>query len=260
MAARLRGLILPAVLTLAALAVLVSLGNWQVERLAWKEDLIARATERPAGPVQDLPAPSTWPSLDVAENEYRPFRLSGRFMHEAEVAVFTSLTDPKGAYSGPGYWVVTPFLLEGGGTVLVNRGFVPQDRRQPAERGETPSSDRATVTGLLRPDETPNFFTPDDQPDENLFFARNVEAIAAAKHLAQPVAPFTIDLVAAETPPGGLPQAGETRMIFTNSHLGYAITWYGLAAALAGVFASFAWTRLRGEREQPRLTPPGAAP
>ena len=103
-----------------------------------------------------------------------------------------------------------------------------------------PSTDRATVTGLLRPDETPNFFTPDDRPDENLFFARNVEAIAAAKHLAQPVAPFTIDLVAAETPPGGLPQAGETRMIFTNSHLGYAITWYGLAAALAGVFASFA--------------------
>ena len=71
--------------------------------------------------------------------------------------------------------------------------------------------------------------------------------------LAPPVAPFTIDLVAAETPPGGLPQAGETRMVFTNSHLGYAITWYGLAAALAGVFASFAWTRLRGEREQAAL-------
>jgi surfeit locus 1 family protein len=74
------------------------------------------------------------------------------------------------------------------------------------------------------------------------------------------VAPFTIDLLASETPPGGLPQAGETRMAFTNNHLGYAFTWYGLAAALVAVFASFAWTRLRGESGASRLTPPGPAP
>jgi surfeit locus 1 family protein len=103
----------------------------------------------------------------------------------------------------------------------------------------------------MRPDEERSVFTPTDQPDDNIFFARNVAVIAAAKDLARPVAPFTIDLVASETPPGGLPQAGETRMTFTNNHLQYAITWYGLAAALVAVFAAFAWRTFR-ERDQKR--------
>jgi surfeit locus 1 family protein len=246
MAAQLRGLLLPGLLTVVALAILVSLGNWQVRRLAWKEDLVARATERPKGPVADLPAASEWPGLDVAEAEYRPYRLGGRFLHDKEALVFTSLSDPKGRYGGPGYWVVTPFSLEGGGTVLVNRGFAPQGRHLPSDRGETLSGSTQTVTGLLRPNETPNIFTPADKSETNIFYARNVAAIAAAKSLLPPVAPFTIDLVASETPSGGLPQAGETRMAFSNNHLQYAITWYGLAVALLGVFIGFAWTRLRG--------------
>ena len=90
MAARLRGLILPAVLTLAALAVLVSLGNWQVERLAWKEDLIARATERPAGPVagfagtRDVAEPRRGRERVPAVSSERPFhaRGGGRGLHQ----------------------------------------------------------------------------------------------------------------------------------------------------------------------------------
>jgi surfeit locus 1 family protein len=250
--ARLRGLVLPAILTLAALAVLVSLGDWQLRRLAWKEDLIARATERPAGPVRDLPTASEWASLDIADAEYRPFRLHGRFLHDKEARVFTSLADPNGRYGGPGYWIVTPVALSSGGTVLVNRGFVPDGKESPGERGETLGGEPISAVGLLRPDESPHLFTPQNQPDRNMFFARNIEAIAAAKRLNGPMAPFTIDLIASETPPGGLPQAGETRMTFVNNHLQYAITWYGLAAALLAVFASFAWTRLRGG---PRLAP-----
>jgi surfeit locus 1 family protein len=250
MGARLRQLILPGFLTLIVFAALVSLGNWQVRRLAWKEDLIARATERPKEPAQDLPPASAWAGLDIADSEYRPYRLSGRFLHDKEALVFTSLSEPKGRYGGPGFWVVTPFALPGGGTVLVNRGFAPQGRERPANRGETLSDAPTTVVGLLRPDDTPNMFTPADRPDLNVFYARHIAAISAAKGLPAPVAPFTIDLLAPETPPGGLPQAGETLFAFPNNHLQYAITWYGLAVVLLAVFAGFAWTCLRGPMEE----------
>jgi surfeit locus 1 family protein len=257
---RFRGLLVPAVLTLIGIAVLVSLGNWQVRRLAWKEALIANATQRPQGEVRDLPPPAAWPDVDIAGAEYRPFRLTGRFLHEKEVRVFTSIADAKGEHDGPGYWIVTPFALDGGGTVLVNRGFVPQDRATHQERGETLSGEQVSVTGLLRPNEERSIFTPDDRPEEGLFFARQVDPIATATGVENPVAPFTIDLVAAETPPGGLPQAGETRMTFSNPHLQYAITWYGLALALAAVFASFAWSRWRGDSQGSSLTPPRRLP
>ncbi len=222
----------------------MSLGNWQVRRLAWKEDLIARVTERPSGPVRDLPTASAWPGIDIAAEEYRPFRLEGRFLNDREALVFTSIPDPHGRYGGPGFWVVTPFALTGGGTVLVNRGFVPQGKERPADRGGEPAGGTVTVTGLLRPDETRGFFTPNDAPEQNIFYARDIAAIAAAKDLSPPVAPFSIDLVAAESPPGGLPQSGETRMVFPNNHLQYAVTWYGLAAGLFAVFAAFVWRRV----------------
>ena len=256
----LRALAVPALVVFAALAVLISLGNWQMERLAWKTELIRNATERPNEPAQDLPPASAWPAFDTAANHYRPFRLTGTFLHDKEALVFTSLSDGKGPQRGPGYWVVTPFALASGGTVLVNRGFTPAERKTPADRGETPPVGPLTVPGLLRPNDVRSFFTPQDRPEENIFFARKIEALADAKGLPVPIAPFTIDLLASETPPGGLPQAGETRMAFTNTHLGYALTWYGLAAALVAVFASFAWTRLRGESGAVRLTPPGPAP
>jgi surfeit locus 1 family protein len=245
MSKRLRSLLLPAVLVLAAFAVLIALGNWQVRRLAWKENLIARASERPLEAARDLPSAPAWPKFDVGEGEYRPYGLRGRFLHDKEALVFTSLPQPKGALGGPGYWIVTPFRLTDGGTVLVNRGFAPQGRHVPVDRGESLSGEPATVIGLMRPDEDRSFFLPGDRADENVFYARNVAEIAASKNLPPPIAPFTIDLIAAETPPGGLPQAGETRMVFSNNHLQYAVTWYGLAVALMAVFASFAWQRLR---------------
>lgn len=255
MSAPTRGLVLPAVCTLAVVAVLVLLGNWQMRRLAWKQDMIASAQTRPAEPVADLPAADAWPGLDIAALQFRPFRLTGRFDHGREAWVFTSLADPQGVEGGPGYWIVTPFVLSGGGTVWVNRGFAPQGRHEAPARSETLSDGHQTVAGLLRPDDARSAFTPDDSPQTNVFYRRNVAALSAAKDISPPVAPFTIDLAASFTPPGGLPQAGETRMRFANSHLNYALTWYGLALAAAGVFVAFAIRHLRGDG----LTGPGAA-
>ncbi len=106
----------PALLALVGIAILVSLGNWQLRRLAWKEGLIAAATERPAEAVRDLPPVSAWPGLDpLGGDAYRPYSLAGRFLHDKEARVFTSLPDPRGSYGGPGFWVVTPFALSSGG-------------------------------------------------------------------------------------------------------------------------------------------------
>lgn len=242
-------------LLLSAFSILVALGNWQIRRLAWKEDLIARATERPQGPVEPLPPASKWPDFAIAEGEYRPYRLVGRFLHGKEALVFTSLPNPKGMFGGPGYWVITPFALRDGGTVLVNRGFAPQGRHRSAERGEPRTDASRAITGLMRPDETHGFFLPANRPEQNIFFSRTIDEIAAAKALSAPMAPFTIDLVAAETPSGGLPQAGETRMAFPNNHLQYAFTWYGLAGALLAVSAAFFWGRFKGESSERALTP-----
>lgn len=252
--ARLRGLIVPAVLTLAALVVLVSLGNWQVRRLAWKEDLIARTTERPTSAPLDLRQTGFSDIGDAAafldENEYRPVRLAGEYQPAGEVRVFTSLGEDKhGPFGGPGYWVMTPFAAMPAKTpVYVNRGFVPQEK---AQSYDPPPAGAVEIEGLIRAPERGSFFTPDPDLQKRLFYARDPSRMAQATGLAGGAAALYVDLVAAETPPSGLPQAGETMITFTNNHLQYATTWYGLAAALLAVFAVFAWGRLRQRDNKP---------
>jgi surfeit locus 1 family protein len=242
----LRGLILPGVLSLIALAVLIGLGNWQMRRLAWKEDLIASVTERVAQPPQPLPAPSAWAKLDLNRLEYRAFSASGRFRHDSEVQVYTVLSEPKGSFAGAGYWVLTPFELEGGGVVIVNRGFVPQELKNPASRPDGQESGPLKITGLLRAPEQPNFFTPANDPARGAWYRRDPVEIANAFGLKD-AAPFMLD-VRGEYRAHMLPQPNETKVSFVNNHLGYALTWYGLAATLVGVFAAFAWQRLRASR------------
>src|ERR1700754_450892 len=129
-----RGLILPGILSVMALAVLIGLGNWQMHRLAWKENLIATISDRVKEAPQPLPEAGAWPKLDIDKSEYRAFFVSGRFRHEHEVQVYTVLSEPKGSFSGAGYWVLTPLELESGAIVIVNRGFVPQELKNPASR------------------------------------------------------------------------------------------------------------------------------
>lgn len=243
-AAALRGLIVPGVLSLVALAILLALGTWQVQRLHWKENLIATVSARVNEPAQPLPQQSAWASLDLAENEYRPFFARGHFLHQNEVQIYTVLSEPKGSFSGAGYWVLTPLQLEDGGIVIVNRGFVPQELKDPASRKEGQTEGVVRVTGLLRTAEQANYFTPPNDPARGTWYRRDPGEIARAFGLKN-VAPFMLD-AKGEYLPDMLPQPNETRVIFTNNHLGYALTWYGLACTLVGVFAAFARQRLRG--------------
>ncbi|GLK78555.1 SURF1 family protein [Methylopila turkensis] len=231
---------------LAAFALLVGLGLWQLQRLAWKEALVARIESRMAAEPTAPPAEAEWPGLDVDRWAYRRVRAEGTFDHAREARVYVALSEPRGPAGGPGYFILTPLVLADGSRVIVNRGFAPEPKADPATRAEGQPAGPVTVTGVLRTPEDRNPFTPADQPAKRLFFARDPVAIAAGLGLDR-TAPFTIDADATPNP-GGFPQGGETRVSFPNRHLEYALTWFGLAAALVGVFAAFAWRILRERR------------
>lgn len=257
----LRSLLPPAVATVAALAVLISLGNWQMQRLAWKEDLIQDVSERPKQPPltqADEVLEAAHDESFFAQYEYRQVLLEGQFDPSQEVLAFTSLSHARGSFGGPGFWVLTPLITQPDSAVVyVNRGFVPDAARR--SYAPPPSGDVA-VLGLLRAPEKGSWLTPEPDLAGRIFYARDPRRIAGATGESREVAGFFIDLGAAGTPPSGLPQAGETRTVFANSHLEYALTWYGLAAGLAAVFAAFAYGRLRRDNGAGRLTDRGGAP
>jgi surfeit locus 1 family protein len=245
-----KSLFWPTVVTIAGLAVLTGLGTWQLQRLAWKTELIATVEARVNAEPVPLPAPVEWPTLDLDDWEYRPVTATGTFDHAHEFHVFTHLPEPRGPLGGSGYWIITPLVLGGGGTVLVNRGFVPRDFKDPATRPAGQVTGPVTVNGLVRAPERQHAFVPDNDPARNIWFFRDVAAMAAAARHPD-AAPFLID-ERANTVPGGLPQAGETRLRFANDHLQYALTWYGLVLCLAAVYIAL-WVaqRGRGDRDSP---------
>ncbi len=237
---------LPTVFTLLAGAVLVALGNWQLDRLAWKQALMEAATSRPDAPAVTPPPPETWAATDWTAADLTRVTVSGSY-RAGEAFVYTVLSDAQGPLSGPGLWVMAPFETTNGWVVLVNRGFVPTGMDGAAPTVPPPPAGEIVLDGLLRRPDPPGLFTPDPDPQKKLWFVRDAASMASAFALAAgtKLAPFTIDAAASTTPPGGVPQAGETRRLYTNNHLQYALTWFGLAGALAGVWLVFVIGRLR---------------
>ena len=210
-------------LTVALTGLLLALGTWQVKRLSWKLDLIERVEARVHAEPTDAPSAGEWPALgEPAEYEYRRVRLSGTFLNDKEVQVYT-VTD-----LGPGYWIMTPLRRDDGTSIIVNRGFVPSDRRDPSSRQEGQPTGRAEVIGLMRAPETGGLFLRTNDPANGRWYSRNIPQISQASGLSV-VAPFYVDADAAPNP-GGLPVGGKTMLTFPNNHLSYAITWYILAA------------------------------
>jgi surfeit locus 1 family protein len=243
MSARRRSLLWLGLFTSLGLAGLIGLGLWQLQRLAWKETLIAEVEARVAAPPVDAPSPAAWAKLDPADYEYRHVRLSGVYDFGRQALVFRALDHPRGRFGGPGYLVLTPLRLADGATVIVNRGFIPQDQRDFFAAPTQAASGDVVVSGLMRSSEPRNWFTPPDDPAHDQWFTRDPAAIAAALKLER-AAPFTIDADATGNL-GYLPQGGETILAFPNNHLAYAFTWFGMALALIGVFGAYAATRLR---------------
>ncbi|MCW2308199.1 SURF1 family protein [Rhodobium gokarnense] len=240
-----RGLVVPAVFTLIGLVILISLGNWQVRRLAWKEDLIATIHTRVVSePVSLETALAAWKKTgDIA---YQPVRVAGTFDHSHEFHV--NSTD-KGEV---GWNVYTPLVTDDGHTVLVNRGFVPYDKKEPETRAEGEVEGPVAFVGLARTPlaEKPNYFVPDNDVSGNVFYWRDFATMAKQAGIAgdSGLVPFFVEVREMDVP-GSWPRGGVTRVTLPNNHLQYAVTWYGLALTLVGVFAAFAWTRLRRRPE-----------
>lgn len=232
-----RRLAIPALVTLAGICVLAGLGLWQLERKAWKDALIESLTERLAAPAIDLPRPESWATLSPREWEFKRVKFSGAFLREQEALVYTVGSALRPDVSGAGYWVFTPARLPESGVVMVNRGFVPEGEREPASRRER-TDDLVAITGVMRWPERPGLFTPDHNPQTNVWYLRDHAAIAAARGLGA-VAPFYIDQEASVLENG--PRAGPLRVRLPNNHLQYAITWFALAAALLTVFLVWAF-------------------
>jgi surfeit locus 1 family protein len=257
---RLRTLLWPVLFTALAGALLIGLGVWQLHRLAWKEALLARIDARIHAAPEPLPPPSDWAALRPDDYDYRPVTVTGTFLYADEALVFEGAPSGDLAGAGPGYLVLTPLQLASGATVIVNRGFVPLDHMDPATRQAANIAGPVSVTGLMRPPQSRNLFTPADAPAEGRYFTRDPMEIAAHFGLKDP-APFTIDREEKNIPPGGWPRGGTTLIDIPNNHLGYALTWFGLAIGLFGVFAAFAWRRLQGaETDVAYATPPVPRP
>jgi surfeit locus 1 family protein len=233
-AGRRRGFLLLSAFAVAGIAILCSLGFWQLQRLTWKEGVIAQMRKQMQAPAKDLPAPGQWPAIASPQAEYRTYRATGRFDHGKEALIFRAAG--KGSL-GPAYHVVTPMYLTGGGTVLVNRGFVPEAKRSPATRTEGQIDGPVTITGYLRLAEARNIFTPADTPDKGIWYSRDPKAMARFLKLEN-AAPFILEADATPNP-GGWPKGGVTSVKIPNNHLPYAWTWFGLAATLAGVYIAY---------------------
>ena len=237
-----RSLVLASILALVGLAVLIGLGTWQLERKAWKEGVIATLSDRLSAAPVPLPARENWPKLDPKRDEFRRVAFAAEFLHDKEVLVYTAGSSLRPDVSGAGYWVFTPARLLGGSIVLIDRGFIPEARKDPGARREGQVSGVIDIVGALRWPEPRGLFTPADSPGANLWFTRDPESVAQAKGLG-PVAPFYVAMEQ-PAPPGGLPKPGVLHPNLPNNHLQYALTWFGLALTLVGVFG--AWVMRRG--------------
>jgi surfeit locus 1 family protein len=240
-AGRRRSMFWPTVVALPALAVLLGLGTWQVERRAWKEGLIAERAERLALPplaAADLVRPPE-------ELAFRRIRLAGRFLHDRETVIQARTRQGTGE---AGAHVVTPLALDVGGAVLVDRGWVPQGRIDPARRASGQVAGRVEVAGIVTPGGRASAWTPDNDPARDEWYYADPPAIAARLRLrfgGPEAVPGLVVAADAAPAPGGLPIGGQTATDLPNRHLEYALTWYALAAALVAVYVAY-WRGRRG--------------
>jgi surfeit locus 1 family protein len=222
---------------LTALVILLGLGTWQVQRLHWKENLLATIAERIASQPHSL-SDTQARMTTTGDVDYWPVSVGGVFRHEGERHFFATHDGQSG------YFVYTPLEIDEDRFVFVNRGFVPFDRKDPASRDEGQIEGWMTVGGLARNPltEKPSWILPDNEPARNIFYWKDLQAMAASSGVGTPDDYVSFFVDANDAPnPGGLPVGGVTMVSLPNSHLQYAVTWYGLAGALCGVVGVWLW-------------------
>ena len=231
---RLRPALWPTLISLPILVLSLSLGVWQMERREWKRDILDRMAANQAA------APITLDELlkgDPLRHEYGRVKVAGSFLHDKEFHLAARSLKNK-----VGLQLVTPFKTDDGKIVLFDRGWIPSEKKEPAKRAEGQIPGRVELTGIVRRNQERRQFAPENAPDKNVWFHVDVplmRRMAGAPPDAKLDA-FFLDADAAPNP-GGVPVGGQTRLDIPNDHLQYAITWFLLALALAGVYLAYHW-------------------
>jgi surfeit locus 1 family protein len=235
---RLRPALWPTLMSLPILVVALGLGIWQMERREWKRDILDRIA------VNQAAAPVTLDELlrgDPLRHEYGRVTLSGSFLNDKEFYLAA-----RSLKNTVGLQVVTPLRTDDGGIVLFDRGWIPQERKDPAKRAEGLLPGTVKLTGIVRRAQEQRQFAPDNVPDRNVWFHVDVPLMRRMAGGAPDPKLDTFFLEADATPnPGGFPIGGQTRLDIPNDHLQYAITWFLIAAALVGVYLAYHWENRR---------------
>jgi surfeit locus 1 family protein len=231
---KLRPLLWPTIVMVPIFLFSLSLGVWQMERRAWKRDILDRIATNQAA------APLTLDELlkgDPLRFEYGRVRVSGSFLHDREFYLAARSLKNK-----VGMQVVTPLRTDDGIIVLFDRGWIPSEKKDPAKRAEGQLSGRVELIGIVRRNQIKRQFAPDNDPAKNFWFHVDVPLM---RQMAGGTADPVLDeffLEADATPnPGGVPIGGQTRLDIPNDHLQYAITWFLIALAGAGVYLAYHW-------------------
>jgi surfeit locus 1 family protein len=227
----------PTLIALPLLLVLIGLGLWQLERRDWKQDLTVRLDDRLAAPVMALPGPGA----DLAAIEFHRTLATGDFLHDREMYL-----GGRTMAGRAGYHVITPLRLDAGGILLVNRGWIPFDKRSPEGRrlGQVPG--QVTIQGVIRRPVSAGWAVPENRPAENEWYSIDMAAMAARAGL-DPTKVRRFYVAAGDAPnPGGLPVGGQTRVNLPDNHLQYALVWLALAVVLVVIYALYHRGRASG--------------
>ncbi len=232
-----RGVLVPTLASALVFALLVGLGVWQLERKTWKEALIAAMDQRLAAEPVALPSPERWDRLTAENSEFRRVRFRAEFLPVRDTYAYIAGSALRSDIKEPGYFVFRPARLPDGSTVVVNRGYVPMNYTEQSPAGTL------EITGYLRWPERGSMFTSASDSSGETWFVRDQRAMAAARGWGE-VAPFYVDQET-PVPAAGLPRPAPLTVRLRNDHFGYALTWFGLAGTLAGVYIAWLFSRRR---------------
>jgi surfeit locus 1 family protein len=211
---------------LAAFGTCMALGTWQVQRLEWKQGLIAEiAAANESAPLTALPQTAE----ELEKLQFHKVTLSGTWVADTEFHI-----TPRYYRDQFGYHLVTPLKLAAGHSVLVNRGWIPAKKKEADTRPETRLKGKATITGLVRTGAERSYFTPPSQPEKNLWFGRDIEQMATHASLKNTI-PAMLDLIG-EQKAEQLPIPSDGTIRLRNDHVSYILTWYGIGLGILVIF------------------------
>jgi surfeit locus 1 family protein len=231
------------------LVVLIQLGQWQMDRLRWKNDLIAAIETAYQADPQNTPLTRT--RLETLKSQGIVFdygTVRGTYLHAAEIAI-----GPRTHQGKPGYHIITPLRLADATDtlVLVNRGWVPLDQAQRLTRADTRHRAASVIIGTVRAIPKPNPMTPANDPARDQWFQIDPAQIAAHFKLDASILDHVMIYAESETPSFPLPVAHEKGWMPENNHLGYALFWFGMALVLVVIYGIRFWgIRSRTRRKQ----------